>query len=123
MVKGTWHKIYDTLKEDGLNPYPVGVHEGRATKPYVVVREAETIPHLYSPRLAKQVIELIVFVPVEQYAKMETQRLKVKKSMEKLDFLRRTGFESVNTTDPDRYGTSSIIEYEIIKRSDKHGKL
>lgn len=108
--------IYDKLKLDGLNPYPPGSHKGLCDKPYCVILEATVVPSLNSNKLGQAVVEIIVYVPLNSYVKLKEFADSIKASLSSLDFLRKTGFESVVIVDDSKNAYSFSIEYSIFKR-------
>lgn len=108
--------IFDRLKADGCNPYFVGQHEGLVARNYVVVREGDTIPSLPSNRIGQKVIDIIIYVPIRQYIQIEPYKNKVKDSLRKLSYLRKTGHETPVITEDELKAYSSSIEYVLQKK-------
>jgi hypothetical protein len=111
-----WKVIFDKLKENNLNPYPPGKHEGLCDKPYCVVKEGTQIPSIQSNRLGQKVIDIIVFVPLSSYIALEPYMKQIRAALKEVLDLRKTGFETPAITDDDKKAYTSSIEYVIIKK-------
>lgn len=111
-----WEAIFNKLKDDKLNPYPPGKHEGICTKPYCVVKEGNQIPSIQSNRLGQRVVDIIVFVPLSSYIKLDPYMKQIRSALKSLPNLRKTGFETPAITDNDKKAYTSSIEYTIQKK-------
>lgn len=111
-----WATIFDKLEEKNLNPFPTGVHKGHCNEPYCVVKEGSQIPSLQSNKLGQRVIDIIVFVPLNDYTELEPYKNKIRSGLKELKFLRKTGFESQAIPDDEKKAYTSSIQYTIIKK-------
>lgn len=104
------------LKNDGLEPYPPGVQRGQCKKPYVVVKDDIQNPMAGSNKVGYKIIDLIIFYPKNRYSEIDDYKRKVKTSMNKLNFIRKTGNETPVMIDEARNAYTTSIEYMIHKR-------
>lgn len=107
--------IYTKLKDDSLNPYFTGQQEGICKIPYTVVKKSNQIPSLKSNKLGTQVIEVMVFVPIKSFIRLEQYVKSIKDSLEELDYLRKTGYESEVYIDEEKLAYMVSIEYVLQK--------
>lgn len=111
-----WKKIYDKLKQEGLNPYPPGKHQGDCLKRYCVVKENTQVPYFNSNKLGYKTIDIIVFVPIDSYIAIEPYVKEIKVALKELNFLRKTGNETPVIPDDSVNGYTTSIEYQILKK-------
>lgn len=110
-----WKTIFDKLKQENLNPYPPGQHQGLCTEPYVVVKEGNQIPSIQSNRLGQKVIDIIVFVPLISYVALDPYVRNVRTALKGINGLRKTGTETPAITDDAKEAYTMSIEYIILK--------
>lgn len=110
-----WKEIYTKLKEKDLNPYPPGQHIGECRERYCVVRESSQVPFFHSRRVGYRLIDIIIFVPLASYIKVEPYMQEVRAAMKELPYLRKTGNETPVITDDEKKAYTTSIEYQIIK--------
>ncbi len=110
-----WKTVYDKLKEKGLNPYPPGKHAGECNERYCVVKESSQVPFFYSRRVGYRLIDVILFVPLASYVKVEPYMQDVRSAMKELANLRKTGNETPVIVDDTKKAYTTSIEYQIIK--------
>ncbi len=110
-----WKKIYLKLQEKGLNPYAPGQHEGQCMERYCVIKESSQVPFFRSNRTGYRLIDIIVFVPIASYIKVEPYVKEIKAALKELSFLRYTGNETPLITDDEVKAYTTSIEYQIIK--------
>lgn len=111
-----WKTIFDKLRENNLNPYAPGQHQGLCDKPYCVIKESNQIPSLQSNKIGQKVIDIIVFVPLNSYIALEPYMKQIRVALKELSNLRKTGFETPAVTDDDKKAYTASIEYIIMKK-------
>lgn len=111
-----WRNIYTKLSEKGLNPYAPGQHGGLCTERYCVVLENSQVPYFRSNRTGYRLIDIIVFVPISSYIKVEPYVKEIKAALKELSFLRKTGSETPIITDDEVKAYTTSVEYQIIKK-------
>ena len=75
--------IYDTLKKDGIKVYMPGTHKGECLEPYAVVKLDGATPDLIVSS-ERPVYTILLYVPINQYTKLEDFEIEVKNSMKKV---------------------------------------
>lgn len=108
--------IYTHLKSKNLNPYFPGQHKGECEEPFVIVMEGTQMPSIQSNRIGQQVIDFIIFVPVNSYIAVEPYKNKIKLALKELTYLRKTGLETPVITDDDKKAYTTSIQYVIQKK-------
>lgn len=111
-----WKKIYLKLKEKGLNPYPIGHHEGECENRYCVIKEGTQIPTIKTNKLGYRRIDIILFVPLGSYLEVEPYMEEVREAMKELKFLRKTGAETPIIIDDEKKAYTTSIEYVLQKK-------
>lgn len=111
-----WKRVYQKLKDKGLNPYPPGRHSGECKEPYCVIREGMQTPSLNSARLGRRVIDVILFVPKGSYVEMLPYANAIKMAMAEIVELRKTGNETPVITDDEVQAYTTSIEYQVMKK-------
>ena len=112
---GLWKQIYTKLKEKGLNPYAPGQHTGECKKRYCVIKESSQVPFFRSNRLGYRLVDIILFVPLASYIKMDPYMQEVRAAIKELPNLRKTGNETPVIVDDGAKAYTTSIEYQIIK--------
>lgn len=110
-----WQQIYLKLKEKGLNPYPPGQHTGECKERYCVIKENSQVSFFHSRRVGYRLVDVILFVPLASYIKVEPYMQEVRVAMKELPDLRKTGNETPIITDDEKKAYTTSIEYQIIK--------
>lgn len=110
-----WQAIYLKLKEKGLNPYAPGQHIGECKERYCVIRESSQVPFFRSNRVGYRLVDIILFVPLASYIKVEPYMQEVRTAMKGLPYLRKTGNETPIITDDEKKAYTTSIEYQLIK--------
>lgn len=108
--------IYTHLKNNNLNPYFPGQHRGECEEPFVIVMEGTQMPSINSNKIGQQVMDFIIFVPVNSYVAVKPYKNKVKLALKELTYLRKTGLETPVITDDDKKAYTTSIQYVIIKK-------
>ena len=108
--------IFDTLETAELNPYFLGQHRGLCEKPFIVIKRGSTLPSLNSNKVGQSIIDIIAFVPENDYLIVEPYKTAIKVALKELDVLRKTGNETPEITDDDKKALTFSIEYIIQKK-------
>lgn len=111
-----WQRIYTHLKDNGLNPFPPGQHEGICKKRYCVIRESPQVPYFNSNKIGYCLIDIIIFMPISSYIKVKPYQDRIRAALRELSFLRKTGNETPIITDNEVKAYTTSIEYQIMKR-------
>lgn len=111
-----YKRIYLKLKEKGLNPYPIGGHKGECRENYCVIREDTQIPSINTNRLGVKRVDIILFVPIGSYIEVEEYAREIRKAMQELKFLRKTGMETPIIIDDEKKAYTMSIEYVLQKK-------
>ncbi|MBS4536809.1 hypothetical protein GOQ29_14405 [Clostridium sp. D2Q-14] len=111
-----WKKIYDKLKEKGLNPYPPGKHLGECIERYCVIKENSQVPYFNSNKTGYKIIDIIVLVPDNSYISISPYMKEIKAAMKELNFIRKTGNETPVITDDSKKAYTLSIEYQLMKK-------
>ena len=106
-------ELFEFLKSSGFEVYFIGQKWGICEKPYIVIRDAGTIP-IYSNKAGTQIIDIIGYVPESRYTQIIEMKKNIKEAMK--DFPARiTGEESPVIPDNSNKSYSFIITYQIQK--------
>ena len=111
-----WKIVFDKLKEDNLNPYPVGKHTGLCEKPYCVVKEGVQMPNFRTNQLGQRTIDIILFVPIASYVSLDPYTKLIRASLKDIKHIRKTGLETPAIPDDDKQAYTSSIEYIVMKK-------
>lgn len=108
--------IYTHLKNKNLNPYFPGQHRGECEEPFVIVMEGTQMPSIQSNRIGQQVMDFIIFVPVNSYIAVKPYAEDVRTALKDLKYLRKTGTETPIITDDEKKAYTTSIEYIVQKK-------
>lgn len=108
-------KVYEHLRDERIQVYFIGQHEGRVEKPHVTLRDGGQVPNVSTNRLGQQIVDVIILVPVGSYVQLESFKEQVKAVMAKLDWSRKTGTETPPIVDDTKKAYTASIEYIIQK--------
>ncbi len=112
-----WTRIFDKLREKGLNPIPLGKHSGECTERYCVVKEQTQSAYFNARGLGYRTIDIIVFVPMASYIAVAPYVAEIKAAMRELrPDVRSTGTETPIITDDERKAYTTSIVYQVMKR-------
>lgn len=109
-------EIYTHLKNKNLNPYFPGQHRGECEEPFVIVMEGTQMPSIQSNKIGQQVMDFIVFVPVNSYIAVGSYVKKIRQALKELTYLRKTGLETPVITDDEKKAYTTSIEYVLQKK-------
>ena len=106
-------ELFEHLLNSGFEVYFIGQKWGICEKPYIVIRDAGTIP-IYSNKAGTQIIDIIGYVPESRYTQIIEMKKNIKEAMK--DFPARiTGEESPVVPDNEVKGYTFVITYQIQK--------
>lgn len=118
-VHNDWQTIYRHLMDDGFDTYSMGQHKGLCKSPYIVVKGAGSVTRI---NVADKRYELIIYVPVTSYSKMEEFAASVKRSMQRLaPSIRLWRDESPHYLDNDVQAYMTSITYRTAVAADYVG--
>lgn len=108
--------IYEHLENNGLNPCMVGQHKGDCEDPFIILREGTQIPSINSRMVGMQIIDIIIYIPINDYSALKVFREKVITAIREFDFLRKTGTETPPIVDESKLAYTMSIEYVLQKK-------
>lgn len=111
-----WARIYDKLREKGLNPYPPGKHVGECKERYCVIKEQTQSAYFNARSVGYRIIDIIVYVPAASYIAVAPYVAEIKGALRELPELRYTGTETPIVTDDERKAYTTSIVYQVMKR-------
>ncbi len=111
-----WKNIFNHINTAGLNPHAPGQHQGECKNNFCIIREGSTIPSFFTNQLGQQIIDIILFVPVNSYIAMAPYAKDIRESMKELKYLRKTGTETPPIPDDEKKAYTMSIEYIIQKK-------
>lgn len=111
-----WADIYRHLKNSGLDVYSPGQHSGECLKPYVVVKDAGGSQFgRYSS--AKQLYELLCYVPQNNFSQLEPFVEEVERHMKELEpMIKPTHYKTASFLDDSVKGHMVSIQYVNYKK-------
>ena len=108
--------IYTHLKNNNLNPYFPGQHRGECEESFVIVMEGTQMPSINSNRIGQQVMDFMIFVPLNSYIAIDPYVKKIRAALKELPYLRKTGGETPIITDDEKEAYTMSIEYVLQKK-------
>ncbi len=111
-----WTVIFNHLKDKGLNPYAPGQHKGECEEEFCIVRQGTCIPNFLTNKLGQQIIDIILFVPVNSFVVMGPYAKNIREALKELKYLRKTGTETPIIPDDEKKAYTMSIEYVTQKR-------
>ena len=109
-------RIFNHLRDKGLNPYFPGQHKGECEEPYVVIRQGSQTPTIGTNRTGLSIIDILIYTPASSYTYMESYSKEVKAALKELNYLRKTGFETPVILEDDKKAYMISIEYVLLKK-------
>ena len=109
-------RIFDKLYEHELNPYFVGQHEGICEEDFVIVKDDGILNSINSNRLGQNIVDIILFVPIYDYTRMETYEKQVKNALKELGYLRSQGFKTPVIADDEKKAYTTSMRYVLQKK-------
>lgn len=80
MTKSVLKQIYDCLKENGVDVYFAGQHEGECIKKYTVIKKGGATTE-YNVSAERPLYTIMCYVPKHNYSELENYVLEIKKHM------------------------------------------
>ncbi len=111
-----WQAIFTHLTNKGLSPHAPGQHKGECKSNFCIVREGTCIPSFLTNKLGQQIIDIILFVPVNSYIAMAPYAKDIREALQELKYLRKTGTETPIIPDDEKKAYTMSIEYVIQKK-------
>lgn len=109
-------KIYDILAESGTETYFAGQHEGDCISPYVVIKTAGVM-QVYGVSSEHPLYDILIYVPKNQYSKLEGMREETKKKLKKLfPLVSYAGVETESHFDESNNAHMISIQYQGIRK-------
>lgn len=107
-------EIYKHLKNNGVDVYSIGQHEGLCEKPYVVVKERGT-SEIVGTSLVNDIVELLIYYPIGTYSKLGEYKAYIKNTMKLKKEFRRVIESSPTVIDDDKKAYTTWFTYTKIK--------
>jgi hypothetical protein len=108
-------RIYDFLRLKGIDVYFIGQHQGECKTPHVVLKDDSTAGQNGSNKIGSQVVDIIFFMPQNQFTKTRSFKREIKTYLKELNFLRYTGIETGTVTDDEKKALTFSVLYQIQK--------
>ncbi len=109
-----FNEIYKHLKNNGIEVYSIGQHEGLCKTPYVVVKE-NGVGEIAGTSLVNNIVELLIYYPMGHYSKLEQYKKYILDTMKFCGGTRRI-IESMPTiVDDDKKAYMTSFTYRKIK--------
>jgi hypothetical protein len=108
-------RVYEFLQSKGIDVYFIGQHQGECKAPYVVLKDDNTTGHNGSNKIGSQVVDIIFFMPQNQFTKTKSFKSEIKTYLKELNFLRYTGIETGTVTDDEKKALTFSVLYQIQK--------
>lgn len=112
----TLKKIYDAIAVDGTEVYFAGQHEGDCTSPYVVIKSAG-VAQVYGISSERPLYDILLYVPKNQYTKLEGLRAETKGKLKKLfPLVSYAGVETESYFDESNKAHMISLQYQGIRK-------
>lgn len=109
-----FNEIYRHLRNNGIEVYSIGQHEGLCQRPYVVVKE-NGVSEIAGTSLVNDMVELLIYYPMGQYSKLSEYKASILDIMKLYRGTRRV-IESMHTIiDDDKKAYMTSFTYRKIK--------
>lgn len=108
--------IYTHLKSKGLNPHLVGQHIGIVEDRTLIIRQGPQIASIGTNRLGQQIIDIIIFVPLNSFIALDPYMKETRQALKELSYLRKTGLETPAIVDDEKKAYTASIEYVLQKK-------
>ena len=106
--------IYKHLKNNGINVYSIGQHEGLCDIPYVVVKE-RGVNEIPGTSLVNDMVELLIYYPLGAYSMLSEYKTSIKNIMKLRKDFRRIIESSPTVIDDDKKAYTTSFTYTKIK--------
>lgn len=106
--------IYKHLKNNNVNVYSIGQHEGLCDIPYVVVKE-RGVNEIAGTSLVNDLVELLIYYPTGTYSKLSDYKTHIKDIMKLRKDFRRVIESSPTVIDDDKKAYMTSFTYRKIK--------
>lgn len=110
-------RIQTTLTDGGMLVYDPGAHPDVCSAAYIVVRPMGTYPTAESSRLGYRLVNVILYVPLDDHDQLDTMNNQVKELLDPLrSQIRPTGNVGADMIEAEYKAHSRSLEYMILKR-------
>lgn len=107
-------EIYKHLKNNNVNVYSIGQHEGLCKIPYVVIKE-RGVSEVPGTSLVNDMVELLIYYPIGAYSKLSEYKSQIKDIMKLRKDFRRVIESSPTIIDDDKKAYMTSFTYKKIK--------
>ena len=107
-------KLFDFLYDNGIDVYFVGQHKGECKSNYVVIKEEG--PTSDNGIVGSGLIDLLFFVPADDYLKCEEFKNEVCGLLKEFKDLKNTGNDTGPIFDDDVKGYTFSLMYQIYRK-------
>lgn len=111
-----WNKVYLHLKSKGIKVYSPGQHKGLCEDSYVVLRDGGGDSFAGTNKVGQSILDVIIYHPNNRYSSLDSYKKEVKKYLEEVKGIRKTGFETPVLMEDEKQAYTTSIEYQILKR-------
>lgn len=108
-------EIYKHLKNNNIDVYSIGQHQGLCERPYVVIKENGT-SDIAGKSLTNETVELLVYYPIGSYSKLGEYKQLILDKMKLKNGIRRVVESSATVVDDDKKAYMTSFYYRKIKR-------
>lgn len=107
-------KLYDHLKNNGIDVYFVGQHQRDCTSNYVVLKDGGQISE--NGKVGKKYLDILFFIPKNQFSLIDSFKKLVMSSIKEFNKLRYTGQETSIVADNDKKALTFSVLYQVEKK-------
>lgn len=107
-------KLFEYLQDNKIDVYFVGQHQGECKKPYVVLKDDGV--NSTNSKVGKGYIDLIFFVPQNQFTQCNFFKQKVKGLVKEFKNVKYAGNETGIVTDDNKKALTFSVLYENYKK-------
>lgn len=112
-------QIIDTL-ESVIKTYMPSQHKGECLEPYAVIK-LDGVTAMYSVSSERPLYTIMIYVPYNQYSKLEEYSIKIKQEMKKLfPLVMYAGNETSSYYDEDVNGHMVSFQYQGIRKIENY---
>lgn len=109
--------VYRHLKNNNIEVYSIGQHEGLCESPYVVLKE-NGVGEIVGTSLVNDVVELMIYYPLGNYSELESYKTLVKNAMKSYKGIRRILEQVPTIVDGDKKAYMTSFRYRKIKKKE-----
>lgn len=121
-MKPVLKQIYDCLKQNNINVYFAGQHEGECTERYTVIKKGGATTE-YNVSSERPLYTIMCYVPKHNYSDIEEYVLEIKKHMKELyPLVMYTGNETDSFYDENVKGHMVSFQYQGCRKIESSNK-